>query len=471
MQFNKLNTNMESKREKAPWWLSHKPIITVDYEENDAQAGDAKYLSLGHAAWNAEDYSAKIWRWAAEGERWSRQSEEMPLWRVLDLATLIIATINNKESNLNEFIQTPESLEGLKDYLNENMELFAPRLKELSRLFSAETVIEAPNSVPNIFDFATSELSQDALFAWLIQWADPKYKEKDSSMFNLAQSFVRMLLGESEYPIESINVGRQWKNIDIWVEINDDSFLVIEDKTNTSIHDNQLERYKSTVEEEYKGKRMKQYYAYVKTGNEPLSTIRKIERIGYRTISRIDLIQCIDKYRGNNTIIPSYLEYLKGLESETQGFRVLPVNKWGWYAWQGFYKELEQKLSLTAWDYVSNPAGGFLGAWWHFTKILEGEMYLQFEESKLCFKVYYDGDGDHSEFRWKWHNKLILTAESMGHPEIVKPARFGAGYYMTIAVVESDHLFGTDKVNLDNLITILKEYQNVVDVCCKSENE
>ena len=150
---------------------------------------------------------------------------------------------------------------------------------------------------------------------------------------------------------------------------------------------------------------------------------------------------------------------------------MLPVNKWGWYAWQGFYKELEQKLSLTAWDYVSNPAGGFLGAWWHFTKILEGEMYLQFEESKLCFKVYYDGDGDHSEFRWKWHNKLILTAESMGHPEIVKPARFGAGYYMTIAVVESDHLFGTDKVNLDNLITILKEYQNVVDVCCKSENE
>ena len=83
---------MENKREKAPWWLSHKPIVTVDYEGNDAQAGDAKYLSLGHATWNAEDYSAKIWRRAAEGERWSRQSEEMPLWRVIDLATLIIAS-------------------------------------------------------------------------------------------------------------------------------------------------------------------------------------------------------------------------------------------------------------------------------------------------------------------------------------------------------------------------------------------
>ena len=235
---------MENKREKAPWWLSHKPIVTVDYEEHDAHAGDAKFLSIGQATWNAEDYSAKIWRWAEEGGRWSRQSEEMPLWRVLDLATLIIATINGKESNLGEFTQMPESLESLKSYLNENMEMFASRLNELSRLLSSKQAKESTVSLPNIFDFATSELSQDALFAWLIQWADPKYKGKDVSLFNLAQRFVRILLSDNNYPIHSINVGRQWKNIDVWVEINDDTFLVIEDKTNTSIHDDQLERYK-----------------------------------------------------------------------------------------------------------------------------------------------------------------------------------------------------------------------------------
>ena len=33
------------------------------------------------------DISAKIWRYT--GEKWSRQSEEMPLHRVLDLAILI----------------------------------------------------------------------------------------------------------------------------------------------------------------------------------------------------------------------------------------------------------------------------------------------------------------------------------------------------------------------------------------------
>ena len=458
---------MDNKRERAPWWLSHKPIVTVDYEKNDEHSGDAKYLSIGHATWNNEDYSAKIWRWAEEGGRWSRQSEEMPLWRVLDLATLIIASINNKESNLNEFVQTPDSIAGLRDYLFENMEMFAPRLKELNRLLSSETAAESSNNFPNIFDFATSELSQDAMFAWLIQWADPKYKDKDVLLFTLAQNFVRLLLGDSKYPIDSINVGRQWKNIDVWAEINNDTFLVIEDKTNTSIHDDQLERYKKTVEEEYDGKRTKQYYAYVKTGNEPLSTLRKIEKIGYRTISRIDLINCLEIYSGNNTIIPSYLEYLKSIEAETQSFRKLPVKKWGWYAWQGYYKELEQKLNLTAWDYVSNPSGGFLGAWWHFTPITDGEMYLQFEENKLCFKVSYEGDGDRSEFRWEWYNKLISTAESMGHKEIVKPARFGAGYYMTIAIVESENLFGSGIVDFNKLIDRLKEYQQLVDICCK----
>ena len=36
------------------------------------------------------DISAKVWRYT--GEKWSRQSEELPLHRVLDLAILIVRT-------------------------------------------------------------------------------------------------------------------------------------------------------------------------------------------------------------------------------------------------------------------------------------------------------------------------------------------------------------------------------------------
>ncbi|MGI6366208.1 MAG: DUF6530 family protein [Bacillota bacterium] len=79
---------------KIPTTLKHKPVIVVENYENvdgrSAYASDAKGLSLGLAQWNDRgrvDISAKVWRHT--GEKWSRQSEELPLHRALDLAILI----------------------------------------------------------------------------------------------------------------------------------------------------------------------------------------------------------------------------------------------------------------------------------------------------------------------------------------------------------------------------------------------
>ncbi|NLC77716.1 MAG: hypothetical protein GX750_08880 [Clostridia bacterium] len=79
---------------KIPTSLKHKPVIVVEnYENVDgryAYHSDAKGLSLGLAQWNDRgkvDISAKVWRHT--GEKWSRQSEELPLHRVLDLAILV----------------------------------------------------------------------------------------------------------------------------------------------------------------------------------------------------------------------------------------------------------------------------------------------------------------------------------------------------------------------------------------------
>lgn len=82
---------------KIPAQLKHKPVIvSEDYDLIDgryAKNTDAKGLSLGLAQWNERgnvEISAKVWRYT--GEKWSRQSEEMPLHRVLDLAILICKT-------------------------------------------------------------------------------------------------------------------------------------------------------------------------------------------------------------------------------------------------------------------------------------------------------------------------------------------------------------------------------------------
>lgn len=450
---------------KAPWWLTHKPIVTVNYEDKDGEAGDAKFLSIGHATWNSEDYSAKVWRWSDGSERWSRQSEELPLWRVLDLATLLTAIINGKQSNLAEFVQDLDSIDDLKDYLKDNMAIYGPKVAELKKMLETSSVSIGNSQTPNLFDYATSELSQDAMFAWLIKWADNRYKDADAEIFTLAQNFLRLLIGDNNIEINSVEVGRQWNNIDIWVEINDDIFLIIEDKTETSIHDDQLERYKAIVEEEYKGKRNILKYTYVKTGNEPLDVLKDVEKKGFRPISRKEIIQCLTTYIGDNALLLSYTQHLISIENDTQSFKELPVSEWGWYAWQGFYKALESELELRSWSYVANPAGGFLGAWWHFIPIEDGQMYLQFEEKKLCFKILYEGNRDRSEVRWEHHDKLMALAQKQERFEIQKTARFGAGLYMTIAVVDPVYLFGQGRINMEDLVNKLKCYQSLIDLC------
>ncbi|OPZ61120.1 MAG: hypothetical protein BWY87_00023 [Deltaproteobacteria bacterium ADurb.Bin510] len=79
---------------KIPCELKHKPVIVAeDYDRIDGRqacASDAKGLSLGLAQWNDRgkvDISAKVWRHT--GEKWSRQSEELPLHRAIDLVILI----------------------------------------------------------------------------------------------------------------------------------------------------------------------------------------------------------------------------------------------------------------------------------------------------------------------------------------------------------------------------------------------
>jgi hypothetical protein len=104
---------------KIPTNLKHKPVIVSENYENvdgrSAYKSDAKGLSLGLAQWNDRgkvDISAKVWRYT--GEKWSRQSEELPLHRVLDLAILVCRT--------REYFREAYQHEKLYDETNPNID-------------------------------------------------------------------------------------------------------------------------------------------------------------------------------------------------------------------------------------------------------------------------------------------------------------------------------------------------------------
>lgn len=125
----------------TPKNLSHKPIISViNYDKIDANNSsetDAKAISIGLAQYDSSELSLKVWRHT--GQSWSRQSEELPLHRNLDLSILLVSAmlprnINYSNSVLREEVDDESQLNFLKLFMLNNEEHLKPRLKELYRL-------------------------------------------------------------------------------------------------------------------------------------------------------------------------------------------------------------------------------------------------------------------------------------------------------------------------------------------------
>lgn len=83
---------------ELPMHLKHQPVFAIPYFDHDGKyAGetDCQFLTIGWAQYDQHDLSAKIFR--NPDDRWSRQSEEMPLHRVVDLVTLIALALENHD--------------------------------------------------------------------------------------------------------------------------------------------------------------------------------------------------------------------------------------------------------------------------------------------------------------------------------------------------------------------------------------
>ena len=290
---------------------------------------------------------------------------------------------------------------------------------------------------PNLFDFAASELSQDAFVSWLLQWADSSYMGIDLELNDLGKKLLSLMTGIREDAIKQVAVGRQWKNIDVWAEVNDDTFVVIEDKTRTSEHDNQLERYKAAAEDYYAGKRDKFYYIYLKTGNESSLNQKDIISKGYKVITRKMILGVLNTYTGNNNILIDFFNHLQNLEKETNSFKTKTISEWQGHAWEGFYMELEKWYKDLYWGYVPNQSGGFLGAWWNYivSSIDNVGMYFQVEEGKFSFKIYCHSK-ERREIRQAFYRTLLKIVPKH-NIKVVKPKRFGTGKTMTIGIIDN----------------------------------
>jgi hypothetical protein len=321
--------------------------------------------------------------------------------------------------------------------------------------------------MPNLFEYATSELSQDAMLCWLAAWAQPEAAELDPRLHELGLRFVGELFRVAGRPapvISSMIVQRQHKHIDVLLTINSTIAVCIEDKAGSVEHGNQLERYIDDL----KGDNIARtdiVPVYVQTMEQGSYTA--VEKAGYGQLSRKDLLEVLGPYVGDskpNAIAWDFYKHLARIEEKVESFRTQPTSEWNSLAWQGFFCELQQHFERSEWGFVSNPAGGFPGFWWYGTSSVGCEQYLQLERERLCFKIEVSVPEARSALRTEWSAR-ITRAGSVEGLEIVRPTRLRAGQSMTVAVLEGDYRVtdGADVLDLEATLDLLKKAEAVLD--------
>ena len=342
------------------------------------------------------------------------------------------------------------------------------------------------NDKPNIFNYATKELSQDAVICWLLDWAGRQdaQDEEDKALRKCGRRFVEALLDEHgaslDGDIKKIEIRQQDKSIDVLARINDRQVLLIEDKTSTGDHSGQLKRYYDAVVEGKTGlgevSEKTLYPIFFKTGNQSRAEEKRIEESvetgrSYKVFNRKEFLEkALNDYEGSNSILLDFRAYLQAWEDDANSFKDWKEGertKWSWNAWQGFFKRLERELkNCWGWGYVPNPQGGFLGLWWNDCPITEGSVYLQLEivtgkpdVQKLCFKVAVRNKEDRGAMKDKWR-KLVRDAGG----DAIELPRTRSGWTMTIALWKESWLAFDSEGGLDKEATVanLKEAEAVL---------
>lgn len=294
----------------------------------------------------------------------------------------------------------------------------------------------------NLFYYATGELSQDAFICWLMSFA-VKGCDKNPALRECAEDFLRQFVGvESDAEVWlSKEPERQYKHIDVLLTVNDKYKVIIEDKTYTSQHDNQLINYKNTVKEDFRGYEC--CGVYFKTGFQSNTT--EVDNAGYRYFDRKAIFNILSKHteRIQNDIFQDYYAVLKNLNDTACSYRTTPVAQWDRSQINEFYSHCQATLSDTkmkfGYGYVHNQSGGFYGMWIYHDQCfvtIQGityELYLQCEYANPEFKIRYRASASDEKIYGERRDQLIWRKEDGKWKDVAKeyhftkPERYGSG--------------------------------------------
>lgn len=208
----------------------------------------------------------------------------------------------------------------------------------------------------NIFKFTTKEISHDSFICWILNWLNIPQSQENIDVRNFAKNFLRQIIKESknkelEKLLEkdfNIDIFKQFKKkfnnddyiaVDVLVVIENKYIIIIEDKVNTGIHDNQIERYKKGIMKLYKDGQLSAcnisdleekniITCYYKMFEELKKDTDEIKKEVDKVFNRSDMIKLfsdfkqLEKYQYLN----DYYQYILEMENVLENYEEKKIN-------------------------------------------------------------------------------------------------------------------------------------------------
>ena len=339
-------------------------------------------------------------------------------------------------------------------------------------------------TTPNIFSYATSELSQDAFIAWQLSWANKSFKQENKQLHNLGLDFLQSLLVKQNIVITEIfnlEIKTQFHKIDVFVSFQMDNKhygVIIEDKVHTIDHNNQLERYIKKINE--LSKETVIVPIYFKTGYQV--NLTNIIKNGYHHYTVKDLLKVLTQTKVsklNNDVLTQYHSYILGKEIEfdnaekdANSYLTAPLNQWKWWTCVRFFHDYKQHFNA-GWGSVGNNREPLLAFWYGGSRFsildvesnrsMSLEIYsdVQFSRNKIKISFRIGLKGNHQKNN-KNKNKIFNAFKPYLDNEniLYKKAHFKAAKD-TIKLVEINGI--SDTIYFKDLISILEKNKSIID--------
>lgn len=337
----------------------------------------------------------------------------------------------------------------------------------------------------NLFTYATSELSQDAFLGWLISFADDDCLNNNRDLHDCSKKFLCSIIPELENKSIHIDkIDKQYEHIDVLVTINDYYKLIIEDKTYTQDHDNQLKRYKEKIENDFPDYKVIGLY-YI-TGFQ--SDYSEVLAANYQKINRTQMLEILKPFNKKieNQIWKDYYIFLDDFENEVNKFNSLSVKDWTWRQIYGFYNHLKNanyfgKEYGCNYGYVANSSGGFDGIWFWLNN------YKYKPPCELCLQLEFTNrEKDHSELYIRLKMTILdITSKdrsmySQVRDNIIekyqkypskddffkRPPRLGCGISMTVGEykIPSNLKSSNIEKEISRALDIYKGFSNYINI-------